>query len=170
MSKGVALETLSFYEFSPIGDPAPVARPRKEELPWFSKVCDLMVRNGVSLKEAAQDLELPLTTEELINIQRLRAFQSALWTARHRLNKELATDPGFTKESVIGEFLALGKMLREEGAYDKAAEVLFKLCKVMNWIGIEGQVNVFAGLSQKEYDILRGQLERAVGESTTRAN
>lgn len=125
---------------------------------------DLMVRSGISLKEAITELGIPMTSIECANILRRRSFQKLLWQARHRFNQELASDPLRSKQSTIGQFQILAQKLIEEGSYDKAAEVLFKLARLENWIGIEGQINVFAGLSQRDIDEMRAKLAEEAGK------
>lgn len=136
-----------------------MARPDKIDETWMPDAASLMVRSGISLKEAITQLDVALTTLECDNVLRRRSFQRLLWTERHRLNKEIASDPDRTKNATIGQMQLLAQKLMDEGAFDKAAEVLFKLARLENWVGEGGVVNVFAGLSQRDIDEMREKLE-----------
>jgi hypothetical protein len=118
-----------------------------------------MVRQGLSLAQAATQLSIPVTSHEVDLIMRRVTFQRLIWTCRHRFYKELATDIDRTKISTIGQLVALSQKQTELGDFDKAAETLFKIAKLENWVGEGGQVNVFAGLSQKDIDEMKAKLE-----------
>ena len=116
---------------------------------------DHMAKHGVSLKTAFNELEIMKTSEEIILIERRKGFQQLLWESRHRYYNELATDPNFKKDTAVGKLLSLAQKLEESGEYDKAAEVYFKIGKVMGWVGPESTVSVFGELSQKDLDAIR---------------
>jgi len=67
---------------------------------------------------------------------------------------------------LIGQLQVQADNLEASGEYDKAAEVLFKIAKVKNYLGDEQTVNVFAGLTAKDFDAIRKRLsEREVAEN-----
>lgn len=135
-------------------------RPAKEE-EFLSSAIEMMVREGVSLRQAATVLGVAITTQELDNIERRKSFKQMLWAARHRFWQELGSDPERTKASTIGQLQLLAQKLTDDGEYDKAAEVLFKIAKAEGWVGSESTVNVFAGLSAKEFSELRERLKQS---------
>src|SRR5882762_5141225 len=103
-----------------------MARPPAPELPWLTEAIQTMVRNGLSLRQAANDLNIAVTTVDLENIQRRRSFQAILKAERGRFYQELGADPAVTKSALIGRLLLLADKLYEQGDFDKSGEVLFK--------------------------------------------
>jgi hypothetical protein len=134
--------------------------PRKPEEPYFHKVAERMVREGVSFRVAATEEGVNLTSIEAENIFRTKAFQKVLWEQRHKYAQEVANDPGATKVSAAGMMLIAIQKLLEEAQWDKAIAGIEKLAKLQGWMGIEGQVNVFAGLSEREYEQVKKKLEQ----------
>lgn len=126
-----------------------------------------MVRNGVTLRIATQQLNVPVSQSDCENIQRRRSFQKALRDARNRYNLEVGADPGLTKASTIGRLSILAQRLQDEESFDKAAEVLFKLAKLAGWLAPDASVNVFQGLTAKEYDEVRKKLQDASGRPSS---
>jgi hypothetical protein len=135
-----------------------MARPPAPELPWLTEAIQLMVRNGLSLRQAANDLNIAVTTVDLENIQRRRSFQALLRSERSRYYQELGSDPSLTKECVIGKLLLLADKLYEQGDYDKSGEILFKIEKIRGHVGSDQAVNIFHGLSAKELEEARRRL------------
>lgn len=122
------------------------------------EAAEIMVREAKSFKEAITQLGVPLTTAEAENVSRRSTFRKLLARARDRFYLEVGSNPGLTKDKVSGQMQALADKLEAEGESDKAAEVLFKLSKLKGWIGEAGNVNVFAGLTQKDIDEMRAKL------------
>jgi hypothetical protein len=122
---------------------------------WQIEAASLMARTGCSLKQAAVELGQEITSEDCRALFNRPSFQKELWTAKHRYNIDLARDPDFNQDSVVGKMLALAQKLEEEGANDKAAEVLLKISKIRGWLGPESAVNIFGELSQKDLDAIR---------------
>jgi hypothetical protein len=118
-----------------------------------------MARTGVSLCEAAAEMEQNVTSHECEVIQRRKSFNKVLWEARHRYFNELATNPSFKKDTIIGKLLALAQRLEDNGDYDKAAEATLKAAKVAGFVGPESTVSVFGELSQADLDAIRTKLE-----------
>src|SRR5208283_322454 len=131
-----------------------MARPVSIE-PWLPEAIGLMVQSGLSLKQAAMELEQDITSVECENIQRRRSFVKALWEERHRYFAQLAKSPNLSKETAIGKLLVLAQKLEEEGKHDKAADAIFKAGKVAGWIGPESTVSVFGELSQADLEALK---------------
>lgn len=119
-----------------------------------------MAQTGCSLKQAVTELGEEVTSEECHKILNRVSFQKALWLERHRYHSELARDPSFTQDSVVGKMQVLAQKLEEEGANDKSAEVLLKICKIKGWASGEGQVNIFGELSQKDLDLIRASISK----------
>ncbi len=131
-----------------------MARPIKLQ-DWELAAAALMARSGCSLKQAAVELGQEVTSEECRALFNRPSFQKELWTAKHKFNIDMARDPDFNQDSVVGKMLILATKLEEEGANDKAAEVLLKLCKIKGWTGPENAVNIFGELTQKDLDAIR---------------
>jgi hypothetical protein len=136
-----------------------MGRPERLE-DWLLEAANIMARMGVSLKQAATILKHEVTSDEANVILRRASFNRLLWEARHRYFQELGNDPHFNKNVSIGKLLDLSRKLEEEGEYDKASEVLFKIAKMSGWVGVEGQVNVFADLSQRDLDQIRDKVSK----------
>lgn len=135
-----------------------MSRPNAAEPQWLQDAVELMIRSGLSLAKAASELKANITSLEAENILRRRSFQKLLAAARYRYYNEIGSDPSLTKTALIGKLSLLSDRLLEEGEYDKAAEVLFKLAKLQNWVGVENNVNVFHGLSARELEEARKRL------------
>lgn len=145
-----------------------MARPSSPEQTWLADAVDLMVRAGISLRQAAGELEIPITSADAENISRRKSFQKLLRTTKSKLYIELGSDPDISKTLLIGKLLLLSDRLMEEGEWDKCAEVLFKCAKVRGDVGADVATNVFTGLSAKDYSDIRKNLEE--GKSATNQN
>lgn len=137
-----------------------MARPEKIE-DWCLEAVELMARSGCSLRQAAMEMGKAVTSEECDIILRRSSFNKLLWEARHRYFNDLASNPSFKKDTAIGKLLSLAQKLEDSEEFDKAAEVMFKVGKMAGWVGVEGQVNVFGELTQKDLDRIREDLTRA---------
>ena len=134
------------------------------------EAAEMMVRESRSLKEVLTQLQIPLTTDECETIGRRRSFRELLRAARNRLHNEIGSDPSRNKEALIGQLQLQADNLEASGEYDKAAEVLFKIAKVKNYIGEENTVNVFAGLTAKDFDAIRKRLAESKVEENKAVN
>ena len=140
-----------------------MGRPEKQE-PWLIEATELMARTGMTLREAAAELNQPITTESCDSVARRKSFLRLLWEARHRYFNELATNPNFKKDTIIGKLISLAQRMEDEGDYDKAAEAIFKAAKAVGFIGPESTVSVFGELSQSDLDAIRKKVdEGAIG-------
>jgi len=136
-----------------------MARPEKTE-DWHISAVELMARTGCSLKQAATELAIPVSIEECNLILRRSGFSRLLWEARHRYFANLASDPNFKKDTMVGKLITLAQKLEEEGKHDAASEVWFKLGKTMGWVGPESTVSVFGELSQRDMDAIREKVKK----------
>lgn len=118
-----------------------------------------MVRDSISLKEAVTHLSIPLTSQECQNVLRRKSFQVLLRNVKTRFRAEVANAPGRNKVSTIGQLQILADKLESEGAHDKAGQLLLSIAKLEGWTSDGGVVNVFGGLSQKDIDALKKQVE-----------
>lgn len=128
--------------------------------PWHSEAAELMARTGCSLETAITELGVELDYDGCRALLRKAFYQRLLWEARHRYFSGLAKDPQFNQDTVIGKLLSHAQSLEEEGAYDKAAEVLLKLSKIKGWVGPESQVSIFGELSQRDLEAIRDKVSK----------
>lgn len=126
---------------------------------WLIEAADLMARTGCSLTEAAGLMDEAVTSDECDAIVRRKSFNRLLWEARHRYFNELANNPNFRKDTVIGKLVSLAQRLEDRGEYDKAAEAILKAAKVAGFVGPESTVSVFGELSQADLDSIRRKVE-----------
>lgn len=127
---------------------------------WQLEAANLMAQTGCSLSQAATHLQKIVSVDECNVILRRSTFQRVLWEARHRFFSELGSNPNYKKETAIGRLLMLAEKLEQEGKFDSAAEVVFKIAKMNGWTGPESTVNVFGDLSQKDIDNIRKKLSK----------
>lgn len=132
---------------------------------WVLEATELMARTGVTFLEAATELDQNITSVEAENIQRRKSFNKLLWEARHRYFNDLANNPNFKKDTIIGRLVALAQKLEDKGDYDKAAEAILKAAKVAGFVGPESTVSVFGELSQADLDAIRTKLEGDIGKA-----
>ena len=131
-----------------------MSRPDKEEV-WHAEAIETMVRTGCSLKQAAIEIGVELSSEDAAVLLRRRSFNRRLWEERHRYFSQLASSPNFKKETVIGKLLSLAQKLEDEGEHAKAADTLFKAARTAGFIGPESTVSVFGELSQRDLEAIR---------------
>jgi hypothetical protein len=135
-----------------------MSRPEKLDN-WNLEAAELMARNGLSLAQAVSELGIEITSDDVSNVLRRRSFTKLLWEARHRYFNELANNPNFKKDTIIGKLVSLAQRLEDQGDYDKAAEAILKAAKVAGFVGPESTVSVFGELSQSDLDQIRKKLE-----------
>jgi hypothetical protein len=138
-----------------------MSRPVKLE-DWHLEAIQHMVRTGSSLQGAAMELDIVLSIEDARLLLRRASFQRLLWQERHRYFNELATDPNFRKDTAVGKLISLAQKLEEQGEYDKASEVYFKVGKMMGWVGPESTVSVFGELTQRDLDAIRDKVAKDI--------
>lgn len=117
---------------------------------WFVQVAEEMVRNDISLKQAAMDLEIQLDPDEVARIERRKEFQEILRSEQNKYFAAVANDPTRTKSVVLGKMVVQAELLHKQGDFDKAAVVLEKVAKIEGWTGADQNVNIFAGLTARD--------------------
>ena len=136
-----------------------MARPFKSESYWYGSAAGLMVRSDYSLSQALEELKIELSMDDLRYVERSAAFRRALWTERFKFYKEICGNPDRDKISTIGQLTVLAQNLQEKGSWDKAGEILLKVAKLEGWVGVEGQVNLVGGLSEKDWKEIERRLK-----------
>ena len=143
--------------------------PRKPEQleQWMLEAINLMVRQNLTLRQAAQQLGLEITPQQADNIQGRIRFQDALSDARLKFYSEIGSNPRLTKDALIGKVYLLSERLASDREDAKATEALFRLAKIQGWISGEGGgqpsiVDVLArALTQDDIDRLRAEIKKA---------
>ena len=135
---------------------------RNTEKSWFNSAAELIVRHGMTIRQAVLELNLDLTAQDCDRVYHTKAFQEILRTERHRLNTEIANDPNRTKTSLIGLGYQLIQKLIEEGQWEKAIAGIEKLAKIEGWSGAESQINIFQGLTAKDIAEERARIEQEI--------
>jgi hypothetical protein len=135
--------------------------PTKEDFCpiWFAKAAEYMVRNRVSIKEAAFEIGHALEPAEITRLLRRKDFQEILRVEENRYFASVANDPSRTKSVALGRMWVSAEALARDGEHDKAVQALERISKVEGWIGPENNVNIFAGLTAKEIENARKELE-----------
>lgn len=146
-----------------------MARPEKITN-WEIEAVELMARTGLSLTQAVAEMGLDITSEECDNVLRRKSFNKLLWEHRHRYFNQLANDPNFKKDTIIGKLVSLAQKLEDRGDYDKAAEAILKAAKVAGFVGPESTVSVFGELSQADLDAIRRKVEEGSISAKARPN
>lgn len=154
---------LSEVDFTSGTLPKMTSLPKKLE-DWILEAVNLMARSGCSLAQAATEMGVSISLDQVNAILRRPTFQRLFWEARHRYFSELGGDLNFKKDTAIGKMLDLSRKLEECGEFDKASEVLFKISKMTGWVGPESTVNVFGELSDSD---LRAIRERVAKDNPT---
>lgn len=134
-------------------------RPPKDAKAWYKAAAARMVRENLSLRDAARESGVEISLEEAATLSKRQAWQRVMYEARREYYTELGGDPGRTKQTVVGQMVLAAQKLMDEGEWDKAAQVNEKVAKIMGWVGEESEVNVFAGLSQKDLD----EVKKSIG-------
>jgi hypothetical protein len=141
--------------------------PRKPDPlePWMLKAIPLMVRQNLTLRQAAQQLGQDLNPQQADNIAGRIRFQDALEEARLKYYAEIGSNPRLTRDAVVGQIFKLAGRLTADREDYKAADALLKLAKIQGWIAGEGADKpVLANLTQDDIDRLRGELKKAKEE------
>jgi hypothetical protein len=157
--------------------------PRKPEPlePWMLEAISLIVRQILTLRQAAQQLGVDITPQQADNIQGRMRFQDALEEARLKYYAAVGANPRLTKDAVAGQLFMLAQRLAADGEDAKAADALLKLAKVQNWTSGEDYKDrpVYGNLSQADIDRLRAevnakqereQTSEATRQKTTKVN
>jgi len=129
-----------------------MARPSRSEQTYYAQLAAVMVRETKTIKQAASELGMAFTNEELLALEKRKGFQEVLWAERHRFYKELATDPERGKISIIGQMIFNIQKLQDAGQAEKAIEGLLKMAKVEGYVGADQQVSVFTSVTPKDLE------------------
>lgn len=143
-------------------------RKGKSAKPWFERVAEKIVRESMGFRLAALEIGEELTVEEAETLQRRKEFQRVLTAERFKFYRELADDPGRTKQAALGRLEKIIEALLAEGEYDKAAEVQLKAARIAGWLGPESNVNVFATLTEQDFKNVREKLKDIAQRQDTR--
>lgn len=122
-----------------------------------------MVRNNVSLKQAALDLEIKLDPDEVTRLAKRKDFQEILRIESNKFYAAVANDPTRTKSAALGRMWVLVDRLTANGELEKAALTLDKLAKMEGWSGNEGNINIFSGLTQRDIQEAKERIAKLSG-------
>lgn len=126
---------------------------------WYERVADRIVRESVSFPQAAALEGLALTTDECEKYQKRREFQRVLQAKRNHFYAELGTEPSKNKNVLVGQMIYCINQLIRGGDYKDALDGILKQARVEGFVGGDQEVNVFGGLSAKEFDQLRDVIQ-----------
>jgi len=127
---------------------------------WMTEAIPLMVRQNLTLRQAAQQLGQEVTPQEADNIQGRIRFQDALEEARLEFFSEIGANPKLTKDVVVGQLYKLAERLEADHEFYKAADALLKLAKVQ-WPSGEDykEKPVLDRLTQADIDRIRQEMK-----------
>lgn len=131
---------------------------------WFQTACQKMVREDKSLFIAACELNLGMTKKDCDDLLKDLEFQRVLRGERLRYYRELATDPGRSKQSNIGTLLYLADRLIAKGMDDKAANVIMSIMKAEGQLEDKSTINVFGDLTAKDLAAARDKITKKAAE------
>ena len=134
-------------------------KPLKEEI-WFREAADLMVRDHINLRRAAEELGQVLLPEEAQAIGRRKIFQTILKDAANDYYAELGKDQNRTKEIIIGRMMEAIERMAEEGQSKDVALAAFQLSKILGYVGADTEVNVMGSLTQEDIDKLKDEIRQ----------
>lgn len=135
-----------------------MARPSKPEESWMIDVADIMVKENLNFRRAAESVGKFFQPVEAQNLERTKAFQRVLWTARNRYFEELGSDPQRTRAVLLGQAVYCNQKLMEEGNFKDTLDGIAKLFK-MEYGTEDTSVNVFANLNQSDIDAIKAKLK-----------
>ena len=136
-----------------------MTKSSKAEEIWFRQAADIMVRERINLRRAAEQLGQVLLPEEASNLFRRKIFQTILQQAKNDFYAELGRDQNRTKEIIIGRMLDGIERLTDEGQAKDAVLAAFNLAKILGMVGAETEVNVMGSLSQEDIDKLKDEIK-----------
>ena len=136
----------------------PSKRKTAEE-PWMAPVARAMVREGKTLREAATELAVDMTSAEAENAYRTQVFQKVLRCERNRFYNEIAADPERSKQTAIGMLLIALEKMADAGEYKDVAESVLRLAKIENWLDADTEVTLFANLTGRDIEAVKERLK-----------
>jgi hypothetical protein len=128
---------------------------------WYQKACEKMAREGKSLFQVSNELNMGLTVKECEELLKDKEFASTLRGERQKFYREIAQDPNRSKVSTIGNFLYLADRLTDREQFDKAANILFQVAKLEGWLENNQTINVFGDLTAKDLAAMRAKVAKA---------
>jgi hypothetical protein len=138
--------------------------PRKPEPlePWMHEAIQLMVRQNLTLRQAAIQLGEDITPQQADNISGRIRFQDALQEARLAHYAEIGSNPQLNHHVVIGMLYQMAERLAGDREDYKAADALLKLAKVKGIVGTEADTfaKLFGSLSQADIDTVKERLRK----------
>jgi hypothetical protein len=129
-------------------------------LHWYQKACQKMIRENKSLFYVSNEENLGLTAKQCEDLLRDTEFQNTLRGEKLRYYRELASDPGRSKQSNIGALLYLADQLMANKSFDKAANVIMSVMKAEGQLNDNTSINVFADLTAKDLATMREKVEK----------
>jgi hypothetical protein len=129
----------------------------KEEV-WFREAADIMVKERINLRRAAEQLGQVLLPEEANSIFRRKLFQVILQQAKNDFYAELGKDQNRTRDILIGRMLDAIDRLADEGQAKDVTLAAFQLSKILGFVGAETEVNVMGSLTQEDIDKLKNEI------------
>jgi len=123
---------------------------RRTDEPYFPRLADKIVREGMDIYSAAEDLELGLKKDEIDKLQRNPVFKTHLGLSQIRWYREIGTDPKRDKEYLEGFMLDMAEKLAAGNSYKEASEAALKYAKLKGYVGDDTTTNAFANLSPSE--------------------
>lgn len=127
-----------------------MARRYKDE-PYFPALAEKMVRTGLDPVEAAEELDLNLTPQDLKGIDKSPVFKAHLGFAQVKIYREIGTDPKRDKDYLIGMGISAAEKLMADSQYKDAMDVILKVAKLMGLVGEDTNINLVGGISPSEF-------------------
>ena len=130
-------------------------------------MAEKMVKEQKSIVQAARDLGIELTIDDLEAQLRSDEFQRVLWKTKFEYYSGIANQPGRTKAAALGLMTLALENLALKGEWEKVIEGVLKLGKVEGWVGGDSNVNVFANLTAKDIEDAIKRLQELVQPTGT---
>jgi hypothetical protein len=140
-----------------------MAKKYKEE-PYFVRLAEKLVREGMDIWDAAQELELGLQPEFVKKLLTNPTFKAVIGLERVRYYREIGSDPKRDKDYLVGMNRYIIEKLIEEEEFKDAAEAIQKCAKLEGHIGPDVTANVFGNLSPSELSAVIEKLKTQKSE------
>jgi len=111
--------------------------PRKPEPlePWMLEAINLMVRQNLTLRQAASQLRVDITPQEAEQHPGAHPLSGCPRGSPPHLLANVGSNPRLTREVVEGQLYKLVERLANDREDYKAADALLKLSKIKGWVG-----------------------------------
>jgi hypothetical protein len=136
-----------------------MTKPLNPEELWWTEACEIMVRDNLTLRKAAEFLGKNLLPAECQQIERRKGFQRVLWTVRYKYFQELADNPNRTKQVLLGQIVYAIDQLFKQGSWRDVIDGGLKLAKIEYNVE-DTSVNIFQGLTQKDFDEIKNRVKK----------